>query len=123
MNIIVTPTQTIRVQEPLPKPKGIYWELLSPQKLAQVRVLQQLKRMVEEREGVKLPTGPDEELPPTAERRNKGKGKGGGTRSGGKSKGKGSPEAPAPEAPAPENPRRSRWGARGKSGKGKSKGQ
>ena len=50
-----------------PKPSGVFWDLLSPQKLAQIRVLRQLKLDIEERDGP-LPSGPDEVLPPTAKR-------------------------------------------------------
>lgn len=84
VDIIVTPTRVIKVPNRAPKPSGVYWDLLSPQKLAQIRVLRQLKQEIEEREKVELPSGPDEVLPPTASRKNKGKGKGKG-----KSKGKG----------------------------------
>jgi len=69
VDIIVTPTRTINVAERAPKPSGVFWELLSPQKLAQIRVLQQLKQQVEAERGTTLPVGPDERLPPTAERR------------------------------------------------------
>ena len=61
-----TPTPVV------PKPSGIYWDLLSPQKLAQIKVLRQLKDMIESQlqlsTGKKLPTGPDEVLPPVAKR-------------------------------------------------------
>ena len=73
VDIIVTPTRIIRVPNRKPTPSGVYWDLLSPQKLAQIRVLQQLKREIEERTGEKLPSGPDEVLPPTAKRNNKKK--------------------------------------------------
>lgn len=76
VDIIVTPTRVIRVGEGrAPKPSGVFWELLSPQKLGQIRVLQQLKRRLEEESGVALPSGPDETLPPTAERGQRGRGK------------------------------------------------
>lgn len=70
VDIIVTPTRVIRVPEStrLPKPSGVYWDLLSPQKLAQIRVLQELKRRTEEELGKSLPSGPEEVLPPTASR-------------------------------------------------------
>ena len=57
----------------IPKPEGIYWDLLSPQKLAQVKVLRDLKARVETERGPDnpLPTGPDEELPPLAVRAEK----------------------------------------------------
>ena len=65
VDIIVTPTRVIRVGEGrAPKPSGVMWELLSPQKLAQIRVLRDLKRRIEEETGQALPQGPDETLPP-----------------------------------------------------------
>ncbi|CAI5516302.1 unnamed protein product [Closterium sp. Naga37s-1] len=83
VDIICTPTQIIRVSSKIPKPSGIYWHLLSPQKLAQIRILQQLKSTLEAQTGAALPLGPDEELPPVAARHGKGGqgkegGKGGG---------------------------------------------
>lgn len=61
--------QVIRVGEPaMRKPPGILWERLSPQKLSQIRVLQQLKQRIEAEQGAPLPCGPDEVLPPTAAR-------------------------------------------------------
>ncbi|KAK4352513.1 hypothetical protein RND71_028031 [Anisodus tanguticus] len=47
---------------------GIYWEKLSPEKLSQIRILRQLKSKIEQETGQKLPTGPSEKLPPTAQR-------------------------------------------------------
>jgi len=76
VDIICTPTRTIRVDRKLPKPTGIYWDKLSPQKLASIRILQQLKRRLEEKLGEELPSGPAEVLPPTAQRTGKGKGAG-----------------------------------------------
>ena len=70
VDIIVTPTRTIRVPNRAPKPSGVYWDLLSPQKLAQIKVLRDLKQEIEERAGETLPSGPDEVLPPTAKRNN-----------------------------------------------------
>ena len=80
VDIIVTPTRVIRVPEStrLGKPSGVYWHLLSPQKLAQIRVLQELKRRTEEERRVALPSGPEEVLPPTADRKRRGGGGGGG---------------------------------------------
>jgi 5-formyltetrahydrofolate cyclo-ligase len=75
VDIIVTPTRTIRVPDRAPKPSGVFWDLLSPQKLAQIRVLRQLKQEIEEREQIELPSGPDEVLPPTASRKNIGENK------------------------------------------------
>lgn len=76
VDIIVTPTKVIRVPNRAPKPSGIFWELLSPQKLAQIRVLRQLKRDIERQRGVTLPSGPDEVLPPVASRKGKSPEKG-----------------------------------------------
>lgn len=69
VDVICTPTHVIYTNTTIPKPKGIYWELLSPEKLGQIRVLQDLKKKVEKDTGQTLPTGPSEKLPPTAERR------------------------------------------------------
>ena len=52
------------------------WDLLSPQKLAQIKVLRQLKQRIEEERGSPLPSGPEETLPPTAQR-GRGRGRGG----------------------------------------------
>ena len=73
VDIIVTPTRTIRVSDRAPKPSGIFWELLSPQKLASIKVLRQLKQETEETLGNDLPSGPDEVLPPVASRNNRKK--------------------------------------------------
>ena len=80
VDIIVTPTRIIHVSNRLPKPSGVYWDLLSPQKLAQIRVLQELKKRTEEELGETLPSGPDEVLPPIAmrgKRGGRGRGRGG----------------------------------------------
>jgi len=84
VDVIVTPTRVIRVSDRAPKPSGIFWNLLSPQKLAAIRVLRQLKEETEEKAGEKLPSGPDELLPPVASRKNKGKKKNGRQRRRGK---------------------------------------
>ena len=95
VDIIVTPTQIIRVSNRLPKPSGVFWDLLSPQKLSQIRVLQELKKRIEEETGETLPSGPEEVLPPVAERRNggrggRGRGRGrGGRGRGGRGRGRG----------------------------------
>jgi len=68
VDIIVTPTRVIRVPNPVKKPSGIFWDLLSPQKLAQIKVLRQLKDELQKKQNVVLPTGPDEVLPPVAAR-------------------------------------------------------
>ncbi|KAL3791734.1 hypothetical protein HJC23_007501 [Cyclotella cryptica] len=89
VDIIVTPTRIIRVPNRLPKPSGVFWDLLSPQKLSQIRVLQELKKRTEEELGHKLPSGPDEILPPIAERgRRGGRGRGGRGRSSGRGRGR-----------------------------------
>jgi len=78
VDVIVTPTRVIRTGARRVDPR-ILWERLSPQKLAGIRVLQQLRREIEERTGEALPVGPDEVLPPVAERRGRGgRGSGGG---------------------------------------------
>lgn len=87
VDIICTPTRIIHTNTAIPKPEGIYWDLLSPQKLAQVKVLRDLKARLEAGLDEPLPTGPDEELPPLAvraekERLRKGRGAGGGGRGG-----------------------------------------
>lgn len=69
VDIICTPTQVIFTNTRISKPQGIYWDRLSPEKLGQIRVLQELKRKIEEETGQKLPSGPSEKLPPTAQRR------------------------------------------------------
>jgi len=74
VDIIVTPTQVIRTGSSRPKPPGILWHKLSPQKLSQIRVLRELKSRIEAETGTELPSGPDEVLPPIAERGNKGRG-------------------------------------------------
>ncbi|KAH7834453.1 hypothetical protein Vadar_016172 [Vaccinium darrowii] len=68
VDVICTPTQVIFTNTQIPKPQGIYWDKLSPEKLGQIRVLQELKRKIEEETGQKLPSGPSEKLPPTAQR-------------------------------------------------------
>ncbi len=60
------------------KPSGILWDKLSPQKLGQIKILQQLKRRIERELGQALPTGPDEVLPPLAARGQRGGGGRGG---------------------------------------------
>ncbi|PRW39368.1 5-formyltetrahydrofolate cyclo-ligase COG0212 [Chlorella sorokiniana] len=96
VDIICTPTQVIRIKSPgIRKPPGILWERLSPQKLAQIRILQQLKKRIVEEQGFPLPTGPDEVLPPLAQRGQRkgsggrGRGSGGGGRGGGRGRGAG----------------------------------
>ncbi|KAG7590382.1 NagB/RpiA transferase-like [Arabidopsis suecica] len=69
VDIICTPTRVIFTNTPIPKPQGIYWDKLSPEKLGQIRILRELKKRLEKNTGRKLPTGPSEKLPPTAERK------------------------------------------------------
>lgn len=51
---------------------GIYWDKLSPEKLGQIWILRELKKRIERETGQKLPTGPSEKLPPTAQRSRRG---------------------------------------------------
>lgn len=69
VDIICTPTQVIFTNTSIPKPQGIYWDKLSPEKLGQIRILRELKRKIEGETGQKLPCGSFEKLPPTARRR------------------------------------------------------
>ncbi|XP_010930949.1 5-formyltetrahydrofolate cyclo-ligase-like protein COG0212 [Elaeis guineensis] len=69
VDIICTPTQVIFTNSTIPKPQGIYWEKLSPEKLGQIRILRELKKWIERETGQMLPCGPSEKLPPTAQRR------------------------------------------------------
>lgn len=69
VDIICTPTQIIFTNTKIPKPQGIYWDKLSPEKLGQIRILRELKSRIEQETGEKLPCGPSEKLPPTARRR------------------------------------------------------
>ncbi|KAI4987840.1 hypothetical protein ZWY2020_028598 [Hordeum vulgare] len=73
VDIICTPTQVILTNTAIPKPQGIYWEKLSPEKLGQIRILRELKRRIEQETGTILPCGPSENLPPTAQRRRRGR--------------------------------------------------
>lgn len=43
VDIIVTPTEVIRVAKRLPRPTGLFWELLSERRLKIVPVLQIIK--------------------------------------------------------------------------------
>lgn len=69
VDVICTPTQVIHTNTTIPKPQGIYWDRLSPEKLSQIKILRELKRRIEQETGQTLPCGPSEKLPPTAERR------------------------------------------------------
>jgi 5-formyltetrahydrofolate cyclo-ligase len=44
LSAIVTPTEIIQIQSPLPRPKGIYWEVLPPEKIADIPVLKNRKQ-------------------------------------------------------------------------------
>eukprot|EP00929_Paragymnodinium_shiwhaense_P015169 TRINITY_DN12320_c0_g1_i1.p1 TRINITY_DN12320_c0_g1~~TRINITY_DN12320_c0_g1_i1.p1 ORF type:complete len:395 (+),score=110.63 TRINITY_DN12320_c0_g1_i1:92-1276(+) len=120
VDIICTPTQVIRVKRSLPKPTGIYWDKLSPQKLASIKILQLLKAKIQRETGQVLPSGPDEVLPPTAERgkgKGKGKGKKGGAKGGqssqsGASKGGGGGYEVAKGDNGAEGKGKGRWGSR-----------
>jgi len=71
VDIIVTPTQVIRVPPStrLPKPTGIYWNLLSKEKIATIKVLRDLKERIEKETGKELALAEQiEALPPLAKR-------------------------------------------------------
>lgn len=75
VDIIVTPTQIFRVdpQKRWPKPVGIYWDLLSREKLNQVKILRTLKEELEAKTGQTLSIAEEEEaLPPLAKRGGRG---------------------------------------------------
>uniref|UniRef100_A0A0D6R126 5-formyltetrahydrofolate cyclo-ligase n=1 Tax=Araucaria cunninghamii TaxID=56994 RepID=A0A0D6R126_ARACU len=74
VDVICTPTQIIHTNTTIPKPQGIYWDRLSPEKLGQIKILRELKKRIEEETGQSLPCGPSEKLPPTAERRSRRQG-------------------------------------------------
>ncbi|CAG0895253.1 unnamed protein product [Cyprideis torosa] len=42
-DIILTPTRLVRVTQPLPKPTGILWEYLSPEKLRAIPILKEFR--------------------------------------------------------------------------------
>jgi len=86
VDLIVTPTRVIPTNTSIRKPPGILWHKLSPQKLAQIRILQELKARIEREQGISLPSGPEEVLPPLAERKHQGSARG---RSGGRGRGGG----------------------------------
>lgn len=68
VDVICTPTQVIFTNTSIPKPQGIYWDKLSPEKLGQIRILRELKKRIEKETGQALPCGPSEKLPQTARR-------------------------------------------------------
>jgi len=96
VDIIVTPERIIRVDpaKRLPKPTGIYWNLLSQQKIAQIKVLRKLKDLIEKETGSKIDLAVQEEaLPPLAKRGQRGRPQGGGQTT---------PPQGAKDAPTPE---------------------
>ena len=64
VDVIVTPSRIIQIQPSRSKPTGILWNCLSRQKLERYTLLSEVKAQIEKETGNKLPTGPDEELPP-----------------------------------------------------------
>jgi 5-formyltetrahydrofolate cyclo-ligase len=40
LSAIITPTEIIEIPSPLSRPKGIYWDMLPPEKIAAIPVLQ-----------------------------------------------------------------------------------
>jgi 5-formyltetrahydrofolate cyclo-ligase len=44
LNAIVTPNEMIEIKSPLPRPKGIYWDMLPPEKIAAIPVLKKRKK-------------------------------------------------------------------------------
>ncbi|KAK8748180.1 hypothetical protein OTU49_016350, partial [Cherax quadricarinatus] len=91
IDFIVTPSEVIQVNHNQPKPEGIYWHLLTPEKFRQVPILRVLRD--QEREAgkdVTLADGAD--LPSVEELRASGRGRGGargvrGARVGGRGRG------------------------------------
>lgn len=46
LSAIVTPDELIEIKSPLPRPKGIYWNMLPPEKIAAIPVLENRKKTV-----------------------------------------------------------------------------
>ena len=46
LTAIVTPNEIVEIELPFPRPKGIYWEMLSPEKIAAIPVLSNRKKRV-----------------------------------------------------------------------------
>ena len=44
LSAIVTPTEIIEIESPLPRPKGIYWQMLPPEKIEAIPVLKNRKK-------------------------------------------------------------------------------
>jgi 5-formyltetrahydrofolate cyclo-ligase len=47
LKAIVTPNEIIEIESTLPRPKGIYWEMLPPEKIAAIPVLRHRKKKVD----------------------------------------------------------------------------
>ena len=45
VDFIITPQETIHTRTPLPRPKGIYWDLLDEEKIEAIPLLQRMKRV------------------------------------------------------------------------------
>lgn len=56
-HVVAVSAQVIRTTPTMRKPPGILWHKLSPEKLGQIRVLQELKSRIEKETGQKLPEG------------------------------------------------------------------
>lgn len=50
VDMIVTPTEVIHVSKRLPRPSGIFWNILSARRLKIIPILQQLKENAEKYE-------------------------------------------------------------------------
>ena len=46
LTAIVTPNEIVEITSPFPRPKGIYWEILPPEKIAAIPVLSNRKKTV-----------------------------------------------------------------------------
>ncbi|KAK7066239.1 hypothetical protein SK128_007994, partial [Halocaridina rubra] len=77
VDFIVTPTEVLSVSHRFPKPEGIYWHLLTPEKFRQVLVLRTL-RDLEEEDGKDVTLADGAELPSPDELKAMGRGRGGG---------------------------------------------
>ncbi|XP_071545223.1 methenyltetrahydrofolate synthase domain-containing protein [Panulirus ornatus] len=93
VDYIVTPSEVIQVNHKLPKPEGIYWHLLTPEKFQQIPILRVLRDQEHDAgKDVTLAEGVD--LPSVEELRAYGRGRGGsfgvrGARFGGRGRGAG----------------------------------
>eukprot|EP00397_Hematodinium_sp_SG-2012_P041505 GEMP01045727.1.p1 GENE.GEMP01045727.1~~GEMP01045727.1.p1 ORF type:complete len:306 (+),score=88.37 GEMP01045727.1:88-1005(+) len=73
VDVIITPSQTIRVHTTIPKPDRIFWDKLPENKLDEIKVLRDLKTRVERELGHALVLAPRQ--PPHAKGSQKGRGK------------------------------------------------